>query len=80
MFNLKNKSLYIFSDTYFGKDSNGMSIFDRVIGVVKRKRKQTDYLQDIIAESKKESKNMEEFSLSEEEILLASLLAFVYTK
>ena len=80
MFNVKNKALYLFANNYFGNDSNKMSIFDRVVGVIKRQRKTTDYFQDIVAGALKEINNMEEFSLTEDEKMLVICLAIMYTK
>lgn len=76
---LKSKSLYFFVDNYLGKDSNKISIFDRIVGVVKRQRKKTSFIEDLKAESLREISFMEEFSLSIEELDFALSAAILYT-
>lgn len=78
--NIKNTSLNIFMNAYLGKDENKMSVFDRIVGVVKRQRKKTAFVQDIKIESLNEIKYLEGFSLTELELEFALIAAILYTE
>lgn len=73
----KAKAIQLFGNSLFGDDENGMSIFDRITGVVKRQQKKGFTDEDLRTECIEEISNMEEFSLDDDMMLLGIQLSVV---